>query len=364
MGWGWKLFGATLGGMLGGPIGVAIGAGLGHAIDSSGDGEAGEDTSGLPAVAVQGPADGMSPHGHGLLLHVSAPVSPTSAAGASFVAWLCSREGHLKSGLPEYADTDGDLACESPFQPGTGGVEGLLFFPEAALPPGLQGQVFVRVLLRRPQEVLAASRAPIELLPSERREIENSLSALVNAAVSVACSAGPLESPEVKHIRDHMVNLFELNDTGQEKLRQILKRAHAQPLGHEPLVALLTPRLSSEDHQGFVSFLYQVARADGSVHPSEEAFIVELCRRLKIAESVQREARQEVVVGISRFFAILELPPTASWEEVRSAYRRLARDYHPDRVQNLPKGFQEFATQKMRELNEALEAIEKHLKPR
>jgi hypothetical protein len=48
-------------------------------------------------------------------------------------------------------------------------------------------------------------------------------------------------------------------------------------------------------------------------------------------------------------FAILELPSTATQDEIKAAYRRLVALYHPD---NNP-GFPVEATQKVRELNEA-----------
>lgn len=52
-------------------------------------------------------------------------------------------------------------------------------------------------------------------------------------------------------------------------------------------------------------------------------------------------------------FAVLELEPDATGDEVRVAYRRLMRDYHPDRVADMPKGFRDFATQRAQEINAA-----------
>jgi DnaJ-domain-containing protein 1 len=53
------------------------------------------------------------------------------------------------------------------------------------------------------------------------------------------------------------------------------------------------------------------------------------------------------------WFEILGVPSTASMDEIKSAYRELARQYHPDRVQGLGEEFRTIAERKMKELNSA-----------
>ena len=50
------------------------------------------------------------------------------------------------------------------------------------------------------------------------------------------------------------------------------------------------------------------------------------------------------------YYDILEIPKTATAKEIKSAYRRLATKYHPDK---LPEDKKEWGTQKLKELNEA-----------
>ena len=56
-------------------------------------------------------------------------------------------------------------------------------------------------------------------------------------------------------------------------------------------------------------------------------------------------------------YSVLGVSPSASDEEIKKAYRELARKYHPDNYQNNPLA--DLAEEKMKEINEAYEAITK-----
>ncbi|NLL38796.1 MAG: DnaJ domain-containing protein [Clostridiales bacterium] len=56
-------------------------------------------------------------------------------------------------------------------------------------------------------------------------------------------------------------------------------------------------------------------------------------------------------------YSVLGVSPNASDEEIKKAYRELARKYHPDSYQNNP--LSELAQEKMKEINEAYDAIMK-----
>jgi hypothetical protein len=55
--------------------------------------------------------------------------------------------------------------------------------------------------------------------------------------------------------------------------------------------------------------------------------------------------------------AVLNVAPGASQDEVRAAYRRLARQYHPDTVQGSAPEFVDVAERRMREINAAYETL-------
>lgn len=56
-------------------------------------------------------------------------------------------------------------------------------------------------------------------------------------------------------------------------------------------------------------------------------------------------------------YSVLGVDPSASDEEIKRAYRELARKYHPDNYQNNPLA--DLAEEKMKAVNEAYDAIQK-----
>lgn len=56
-------------------------------------------------------------------------------------------------------------------------------------------------------------------------------------------------------------------------------------------------------------------------------------------------------------YTILEIPPGASKEEIKAAYRRLAAKYHPDKVQHLGREFQKLAEERFKEIQQAYDQL-------
>lgn len=56
-------------------------------------------------------------------------------------------------------------------------------------------------------------------------------------------------------------------------------------------------------------------------------------------------------------YAVLGISPGASRQEIHEAYRKLAHQYHPDKVSHLGQEFQELARQRFVEIQEAYEVL-------
>ena len=58
-------------------------------------------------------------------------------------------------------------------------------------------------------------------------------------------------------------------------------------------------------------------------------------------------------------YDVLEIAATASDEEVKKAYRKMAVKYHPDKVSYLGEEIQQAANEKFKKVNEAYQLISK-----
>jgi DnaJ like chaperone protein len=62
-------------------------------------------------------------------------------------------------------------------------------------------------------------------------------------------------------------------------------------------------------------------------------------------------------------WSVLEVPSSASWEEVDKSYRRLASLYHPDKVNHLGAELKKVAHEKMLKIQSSYEVLRNRMKP-
>lgn len=71
----------------------------------------------------------------------------------------------------------------------------------------------------------------------------------------------------------------------------------------------------------------------------------------------RRTAEPEAQAGSTDPYALLGVDRGASPDEIRTAYRRLVAQYHPDKVSHLGREFQEMAHQKLIAIKQAYEMV-------
>lgn len=71
----------------------------------------------------------------------------------------------------------------------------------------------------------------------------------------------------------------------------------------------------------------------------------------------QYRRRSSTTTSLSQAYKILEITPQATEKEVKKAYRKLAVIYHPDKVMNMGKNYQNSAKEKFQKIQAAYEQI-------
>ena len=117
--------------------------------------------------------------------------------------------------------------------------------------------------------------------------------------------------------------------------------------------------------------LFSIAYADGELHPKEKDMLFEIAKVFQISgnefESLNNIFEAKVSsdnTSINRSYKILGLSENASLEQVSNQYRKLIKEYHPDKLQGmgLPKEFIELANQKLSAINKAYTEIKNNEK--
>ena len=117
--------------------------------------------------------------------------------------------------------------------------------------------------------------------------------------------------------------------------------------------------------------LFSIAYADGELHPKERDMLFEIAKVFQISgnefDSLNNIFEEKISTdntSINRSYKILGLSENASLEQVSNQYRKLIKEYHPDKLQGmgLPKEFIELANQKLSAINKAYTEIKNNEK--
>ena len=107
------------------------------------------------------------------------------------------------------------------------------------------------------------------------------------------------------------------------------------------------------------TLLAEIARADGRIDAAEVRALREIIARLGLNPSLTEQLLSIGGTTLEDAYRILGLTPDATDAEVRSAYRKLVVEHHPDKVAHLGDDIKEAATKKLQQITEAKELIDK-----
>jgi len=123
-----------------------------------------------------------------------------------------------------------------------------------------------------------------------------------------------------------------------------------------------------QDHlrSSLMDMLYRIAMADGELNRVEEEMIETVGGVLGFSSAEVTRLRQQFIGDAQQAYAVLGVSPDAPDDEIRSTYRRLVQEYHPDAVigQGMPQEFVEYATRRFQDVQSAWETIQKTRKIR
>lgn len=108
-----------------------------------------------------------------------------------------------------------------------------------------------------------------------------------------------------------------------------------------------------------IHFLFGIAKADNHVADSEVEAIALIASYLGVSPRDFESIKAMFYKSSDNAYKILELDSNATMSEIKVAYRKMAKKYHPDKVLHLGKEHQKGAEEKFRKVQEAYEQLQK-----
>lgn len=117
--------------------------------------------------------------------------------------------------------------------------------------------------------------------------------------------------------------------------------------------------MSYEQRLQLLNFLVMIVQADGFVATAEVNALRECTLALGLSETDLNSMLnlQDAGTNLDAAYKVLGVSPTATNDEVKAAFRRLALQNHPDKVASLGKDVRKAAEKKFKEINAAKETI-------
>ena len=108
--------------------------------------------------------------------------------------------------------------------------------------------------------------------------------------------------------------------------------------------------------------LFGLSASDGEIHPEEVRVIQTISGYLNISNKDYESIKAIFIKDIDSAYKILEIDSSASDNDVKKAYRKMAVKYHPDKVAHLGKEIQKTAEEKFKAVSDAYSEIKKQRK--
>lgn len=106
-------------------------------------------------------------------------------------------------------------------------------------------------------------------------------------------------------------------------------------------------------------FLFGIAKADGTVSEDEILLVENISNALGIDHSTFVSIKSMYYDDLNSAYQVLGIDSTASNEEIKKAYRKIAMENHPDKVGHLGEDIRKAAEEKFTQINIAYEKIKK-----
>ncbi len=158
------------------------------------------------------------------------------------------------------------------------------------------------------------------------------------------------------------IKKFFLKQFGEEKTKEIMlafRDILKKDIDIYSVSSQINHYMSPSEKQLLVQYLFGIALADGNLHENEIELIHTISKLIGLSEYEFNSLKAMYITERTSSYKILGIEENATNDEIKKAFRKLAIEYHPDKVTHLGEEFQKEANEKFQKINEAYNKIKK-----
>lgn len=168
---------------------------------------------------------------------------------------------------------------------------------------------------------------------------------------------GQVSQRELDYVRQYFVSTY-----GKDKANAIFRTFNEvikkREVSAQRICTYLNQRTRYEVRLQLLHFLFGIAQADGRVSTAEVEKLKELAGYLRVGNHDFESIMAMFIKSADNAYKILEIEKSATDEEVKKAYRTMAKKFHPDRVVTENEAIKKGAEEKFKEVQKAYEIIQ------
>ena len=220
--------------------------------------------------------------------------------------------------------------------------------------------VFIASMFDESKNTLNNTESARTMNYGRRRATQGDIS--VSIIVLLACvikADGRVLKSEINFIKPFLLRTF-----GEERAKQalaLLKQLLKEDIDPVAVSRQMAQYINYSTRLELVRLLLEVSNSDGDIAPQELNVIEIIATNMAVQQADYHSllALYQRHKDVNWAYTALEISPSATNDEVKKAYRRMAMKYHPDKVANAGEELRKQATDKFRGINEAYEHIKK-----
>lgn len=182
---------------------------------------------------------------------------------------------------------------------------------------------------------------------------------LMALSAAIMKADGKVLKVELDYVKNFFRNQFgnQFNASHLQTLKRFLD-SNEIPLNQ--ICNDIRMRTQEEVRIQLLHYLFGIAKADGDVSQAEMQVLNRIATLMGVPQLDFDSVKNMFYRDVNSDYKVLGVEPTATDEEVKKAYRKMAVRYHPDKVAQMGDEYQKGAKEKFQKIQDSYENIKKN----